>query len=157
MPAGSVKLHLRSNQPGIAFHYAKLARANSDYVPERWTRLCLEECDAVLPRGYYRLALSSGADEPVMAEAMLEATTNVRLEGAYTDRSSRRFAGWLVLGLGSVASATNIALGASLYSNHEKDIGTATLIGGIVGMLASLAIGIPLAASGDDSRVDVRK
>jgi hypothetical protein len=157
LPAGSVKLHLRANQPGVAFHYAKVARLNGDYVPQEWTRLCLEECDAVLPRGYYRLALSSGADEPVMAPTLLEATTNVRLEGAYTDHSRRRVAGWLVLGIGGVASVTNIALGAGFLSQSEERVGNATLIAGVVGMLASLAIGIPLAAWGDDSRVDLRK
>jgi hypothetical protein len=157
VPAGAVKLHLRTNQPGVAFHYSKVARLNTDYVPEAWTRLCLEECDAVLPRGYYRLALSSGADEPVMAPVLLEATRDVRMEGAYTDHSQRRLAGWLVLGIGGVASAGNIALGAGLASRNEKDLATATIIGGVVGMVLSLAIGIPLAASGDDSRVDISK
>jgi hypothetical protein len=155
IPPGSIKLRVRSNQPGVAFHYAKLARLNAELVPAAWTRLCLQECDATLPRGYYRLALSNGAAEPVMAATMLEATRSVSLEGAYTDHSARRTAGWLVLGIGGSVSITNMALGASL--SGSKELASATLIGGAVGLLVSLAVGIPLAAWSDDSRVDIRK
>ncbi len=152
----SLKLHVKANQPGVAFYYAKQPNASSRFVPEEWTRLCLEECDAYVPRGPYRLALAQGAKEPVMAPDVFDSTTATRLEGGYTDNSSRRLAGWLVLGLGGVASVSNIAFGAGIAGNVSggEGLATATIIGGTVGLLLSLAVGIPLAASSDDSLVE---
>lgn len=165
-PVGSVKLHVRANQPGVAFHYAKMAfeyskrtRANEEVAPREWTRLCLEECDVSLPPGGYRLALSYGAANPVMAPSTLQIASDTKLEGAYTDRSQRRLAGWLVLGIGGVASASSIALGAGIAGQVSggEELGSATLISGVVGLALSLAVGIPLAASGDRARVDLRQ
>lgn len=165
-PAGAFKLHVRANQPGVAFHYSKVAykydkrtRANAEIAPQEWTRLCLEECDFSLPAGSYRLALSYGAAEPVMAPTTLNVASDLKLDGAYSDRSQRRLAGWLILGLGGVASAANIAFGAGIASQVSggDELGNATIIGGLVGLALSLAVGIPLAASGDRSSVDPRK
>lgn len=149
-----LKLHLHSNQPGVAFHFAKLARPNPDFTPVEWTQLCLGGCDVRLAPGYYRLALSSGAGEPVVAPGMFQPTPGTRLEGAYSDNKSTRLAGVLVLAIGGVSSLATVTTGGMLAKTWgNEDFGTATLVGGIVGTLLSLAIGIPLAATSDEARV----
>jgi hypothetical protein len=151
---GEAKLHLRSTQPGVSFLYAKLARPNPDFTPVDWTQLCLGECDVRLAPGYYRLALSSGAGEPVPAPRIFQPTAGTRLEGVYSDNKSTRLAGVLVLAIGGVSSLATATTGGMLAKTWgNEDIGTATLVGGIVGTLLSLAIGIPLAATSDEARV----
>lgn len=151
---GALRLHLRSNQPGVSFHYAKLARPDIGYTPTDWTRACLEECDVRLLPGAYRFALSSGAGEPVLAPRMFEAINGAHLEGMYTDHSNTRLAGVLVLAIGGVSSLATATTGGVLANTWgSEDIGTATLVGGIVGALLSLAIGIPLAVTSDEVRV----
>ena len=153
-PGGALTLHLRSNQPGVSFHYAKLARPDIGYTPTDWTRACLEECNVRLLPGAYRFALSNGAGEPVLAPRMFEASSGARLEGMYTDHSTTRLAGVLVLAIGGVSSLATATTGGVLANTWgSEDIGTATLVGGIVGTLLSLAIGIPLAATSDEVRV----
>lgn len=153
--AGSLDVHVRTNQPGVAFYYAKVARPNAEFVPVDWTRMCLGECSAQLRPGYYRFALSYGADTPVMAPNVFQPHDGSRFEGGYTDHSNRRLAGALILGIGGVSSlasmTTGIALASKSYS--AQDVGSATLVGGCVGLLVSLLIGIPLAASSDDTSV----
>jgi len=153
-PGGALKLHLRSNQPGVSFHYAKLARPDIGFTPTDWTRACLEECDVRLLPGAYRFALSNGAGEPVLAPRMFEASSGARLEGMYTDHSHTRLAGVLVLALGGVSSLATATTGGMIANTWgNEDLGTATLVGGIVGALLSIAIGIPLAVTSDEVRV----
>ena len=152
----TVDVRLRTNQPGVAFHYAKVARPDGTYEPVDWTRLCLGECTAHLDPGYYRFALSYGAGAPVLAPTVFEPRRGSRLEGAYTDRSNRRLAGALILGLGGLTSLASITTGAVLAGNKwssQTDVGGATVAGGCVGLLLSLLVGIPLAASSDETSV----
>lgn len=152
----TVDVHLRTNQPGVAFHYAKVARPDGTFEPVDWTRLCLGECAAHLKPGYYRFALSYGAGAPVLAPTVFEPRKGGRFEGAYTDRSNRRLTGALILGLGGLSSLASITTGAVLASNKwssQADVGGATIAGGCVGLLISLLVGIPLAASSDETSV----
>jgi hypothetical protein len=155
-PTKTFDVRVRTNQPGVAFHYAKVARPDGNFEPVDWTRLCLGECTAHLKPGYYRFALSSGANAPVLAPAVFEPRDGSRFEGAYTDRSNRRLAGALILGLGGLSSLASITTGAVLASNRfdaQADVGGATIAGGCVGLLISLLVGIPLAASSDETSV----
>jgi hypothetical protein len=114
----------------------------------------LGECDVRLTPGFYRFALSSGTGEPVLAPRMFQPTAGARLEGVYTDNKSTRLAGVLVLAIGGVSSLATATTGGMLAKTWgNEDFGTATLVGGIVGTLLSLAIGIPLAATSDEARV----
>lgn len=154
--AHTVDVHLRTNQPGVAFHYAKVARPDGTFEPVDWTRLCLGECAAHLKPGYYRFALSYGAGAPVLAPTVFEPRKGGRFEGAYTDRSNRRLTGALILGLGGLSSLASITTGAVLASKEwssQADVGGATIAGGCVGLLISLLVGIPLAASSDETSV----
>jgi hypothetical protein len=152
----TVDVHLRTNQPGVAFHYAKVARPDGTFEPVDWTRVCLGECAAHLKPGYYRFALSYGAGAPVLAPTVFEPRKGGRFEGAYTDRSNRRLTGALILGLGGLSSLASITTGAVLASKEwssQADVGGATIAGGCVGLLISLLVGIPLAASSDETSV----
>lgn len=151
-----VQVHVRSNQPGVAFFYAKVAQPSVSFTPTDWTRLCLGECDARLKPGYYRFALSYGADEPIMAPNVFQPRQGSRFEGGYTDRSHQRLAGVLILGLGGVSSVASIATGVALANRVEEDVGIAAIAGGCVGALLSLLVGIPLAVSSDESSVTPR-
>ncbi len=152
--APATRLRFFTNQPGVTFHYAKLARPNPDFVPTEWTRLCLAECETTLPPGSYRLALSLGAGEPVMAPQLFEPGQARRLEGLYSDRSNRRLAGWLIMGLGGVSSLASMTMGAVLANDDRNErLGVATLAGGAAGLALSLLFGIPLAASADEVAV----
>lgn len=143
-----------TNQPGLSFHYVKLAREGSSFVPGKWNQLCLEGCDHSLMAGSYRLALASGANEPVMAPGVFKVTPSSRFEGAYSDRSSTRLAGALVLGLGGVSGLSTLAVGIGTSSiSYDREDGIPLIVGGIVGTLLSLAIGIPLAATPDEARI----
>ena len=149
-------VHVRTNQPGVVFHYAKVARPDGNFEPVDWTRLCLGECTAHLKPGYYRFALSYGADAPVLAPTVFQPREGSRFEGGYTDRSNRRLTGALILALGGITSLASIATGAALASNNynaQQEVGGATIAGGCVGLLVSLLVGIPLAASSDETSV----
>ncbi len=151
-----LQVHVRSNQPGVAFFYAKVAQPSTSFTPTDWTRLCLGECDARLKPGYYRFALSYGAEAPVMAPNVFEPRQGSRFEGGYTDRSNQRLAGVLILGLGGVSSVASIATGVALANRVGEDVGIAAIAGGCVGALLSLLVGVPLAVSSDESSVTPR-
>lgn len=153
-PPAPPKLRFFTNQPGVSFHYAKLARPNPDFVPTEWTRLCLGDCEATLPSGSYRLALSLGAGEPVLAPQLLELGRAQRLEGTYSDNTQRRAAGWVILGVGGATSVSSMTMGALLAGRPSTErLGVATLAGGAVGLLVSLIFGIPLATTPDRAEV----
>lgn len=150
---GTLKIHFRTNQPGVVFHYAALARPNPEFVPVEWSRACLAECDVYLEPGPYRFALSHGTDAPVMAPKLVDLRAPERFEGTYGDNTKQRQTGILVAGLGTVISGGNIVLGSAFLSMGERELGSATLIAGSIGVLLSLAIGLPLAFANDESLV----
>lgn len=150
---GTLKVHFRTNQPGVVFHYAALARPNPEFVPVEWSRACLAECDVYLEPGPYRFALSHGTDAPVLAPKMVDLRAPERFEGTYSDFGPRRQTGILIAGLGTVISSGNMVLGSAFLSMGERKLGSATLIGGGIGLLLSLAIGLPLALTSDESLV----
>jgi hypothetical protein len=50
-----------------------------------------------------------------------------------------------------------MATGIAIANEVDRDLGTATLIGGTVGLVLSLAIGLPRALAGDDASLESPK
>ena len=80
------------------------------------------------------------------------ASTLISAEAGAQERSDPiQAAGWATIGVGTALGGGSVATGAVLLANDPRSsderIGVATLAGGIVTIVVSLAIGIPLVSS----------
>jgi hypothetical protein len=114
-------------------------------VAHDYQHICAAPCDATLPAGTHRLALSKNGKAPVEPDEAVTIRGPSNVHGTYVDRSGTRIAGWLVLGGSLVASL--VMLAASIHSDqdctstgscvptHSIDMGLA------VGSLATMTVG----------------
>jgi hypothetical protein len=130
-------------------------------------RVCTGPCDATLPAGEHRFALSYQGMAPVEADRALAIDGPATLRGTYEDRGPFRIAGWILfgasvgLGAGMVLAALSQATrdcsgemvngGCVVDSSPNKGL----LVGGGVVMLVGTLAGVVLGLQRDRATIDV--
>lgn len=78
-----------------------------------YTRICAAPCDATLPTGRHRMALSIRGKTPIEAHDPVALDGPARIRGVYTENGTIRAVGWVVIGTSVVAGTILIVVGAS--------------------------------------------
>lgn len=120
-----------------------------DYVP-----ICEEQCEATVPAGSHRLALSLDGGKPLEPKHPTVITTDSLVEGRYRNRRALRIVGWCVWGIGSVMGTMMMLL--SLHNTEDFDIrNKAAFYAGTAITVIAFGVGVPLAAQKDKAIINV--
>ena len=154
LDAPPAKLHLEATGPDVDFHirtgegtvtgFAYLGRYFGGYnaVAQDYEHICTAPCDATLPAGTHRLALSQGGHSPVEPSEPVTVTGPATVRGTYDSRQGVRIGGWILLGT-SLAGMTGLML-ASLQTTQVCPSSVCVTESSINGPLmgAGVAVGV---------------
>ncbi len=171
--ARAAKIHFEATSPDTDFHirtedvtvegsgwgwgrgfygFASTAQAKG------YAHICAAPCDATMPVGRYRLALSQAGKKPIEPDGPVTIDGPTTVQGKYVSYAGTRGAGWglfalsLAVGMGIVlyavanpsqncSSSANAFGGGGSFCSPQPDTGlvTAGTVIGILGPLLSLA------------------
>ncbi len=83
-----------------------------------YARICVAPCDATLPVGKYRLALSQEGKKPVEADGAVEIPGPSTVYGTYVSNRATRTAGWVILGV-SVAAGLGLMIAGAAHQDCQ--------------------------------------
>jgi hypothetical protein len=139
--------HIRANEAAVA-GAAWAGRGLGTWAGDAagYEHICTAPCEATLPAGTYRLALSQGGGMPVEPRNAVTIERSSLLYGTYTSRKVLRTIGWVVLGA--------IILGgtALMFPAVQSGQSSPVLADGAFMMLGSL-IGLMLAFERDRAHI----
>jgi hypothetical protein len=126
--------------------------------------ICTAPCDARIPVGTHRLALTQGGGRAIETDDPIEVPGPSTLHGIYESRTGTRVAGWIVLGA-SVVAGTVVML-TSIKSKQDCSIGpndcyptsdfdTTQFLVGTGIMAAGTVVGLVLGLQKDHATIEV--
>jgi hypothetical protein len=128
--ANEARIHFESNTPNADFHIRTGettvagvgwgGRGAFAYgaVAHGYDHICTAPCNATLPAGRHRLALSINNKGPLEPEDPVAIDGPSRIRGTYEDRSATRIAGWVIFSA-SLGVGMAMALAAVLHSTPD--------------------------------------
>ena len=117
--AAEAKVHFESPSPDVDFHLRVedatavgwSGRGAYGFVLHGYTHICNAPCDATLPAGRHRLALSQSGGVPIEADEAVDLSGPSKVTGTYQSSQGTRVAGWVVM-LGSTVAGTAMMIAA---------------------------------------------
>jgi hypothetical protein len=128
--ASEARIHFESTTPDTDLHVrteeetvsglAWGGRGPTVYaaVARGYLRICGAPCDATLPAGTHRLALSFKGRSPVEPAGAVTIDGSSTLRGTYVDRRAAREGGWALLGI-AVAAGTALMVAGELHATQD--------------------------------------
>ncbi len=165
--AGEAPISLKAIPPGVTFHL-KTGSANFTGTGAGWSGggthavavagttqaysvICTAPCEAVLPTGTHRMALSLEGGAPVEDEESVTLNGPARVQGKYTSRYASRIAG-AAAGAGGLLGGTVIFVAGP----KGEDDGSTTLLLGTTVMVVGLVVWLALGFRSDVAEIDVK-
>ncbi len=158
LEAPPARLHFEATTPDVDFHIRTdeatvsgmvwTTRGFGTYagVAHGYDHICTAPCDATLPAGTHRLALSQGDRSPVEPDQATTITGPATVRGTYVDRRGTRIGGWVLFGA-SLATMTGLMVASFQTTQNSTDQSftgscypTTSINGGLLG--AGVAVGI---------------
>jgi hypothetical protein len=169
--ATSVRVHFDSSTPHLTF----AARTGSATVTgsvgghgyagiaTAYTDLCIAPCDATLPSGMVRLALSKDGRGPVEADEPVVLREPSTVQGTYVDQRGVRTAGWITMFgapvLGVVLMATAFSRSSTCdstgYCSTTASVDSARLGAGVAVSVVGAFVGFILTMQRDSASLRV--
>jgi hypothetical protein len=106
-------------------------------VAHGYEHICAAPCDATLPAGTHRLALSKNGRAPVEPEEAVTIHGPSSVRGTYVDKSGTRIAGWVII-VTSFAAATGMLIG-SFHTTQDCSLQSVT---GTCNQVSSVDMGL---------------
>jgi len=136
--------------PGFGVYSADIE--TREYVP-----ICTGGCEATLPAGTHRIALSLDGGKPLEPRRPTRLTRDSIVEGRYKNRRAVRIVGWVLWGVGSVTGTMMMLLSTNdteeLYTLDIRN--KAAFYAGVGLTLVSFGVGIPLIVQKDKAVIKV--
>lgn len=136
--------------PGFGVH-------SSDTHTKEYVHICEGQCEATLPSGVHRIALSLDGGKPLEPKHPTVLMTDSIVEGRYVDRRPLRIVGWTIWGVLSVTGSMMMVM--SLNDTEEPYIidykNKAAFYAGLGLFVVSFGVGIPLAVQKDKAVIKV--
>jgi hypothetical protein len=147
-----VPVHFQGDSPGIAFHLhsgdATGVGPRGGFSATAFTKICEAPCDATLPSGRYRFAVSSNGSDPIEVDQALGVMAPTIVRGRYISHSGVRIAGGILAGVG-LAGASVLAFVAA--TSDKPNVGE---YAGLVASGVAIIAGFIMWYQGD--RVEIR-
>jgi hypothetical protein len=176
--AAEAKIHFESDTPETDLHirthdatvtgvgWGGRGAFAYNAVAHSYEHVCAAPCDATLPAGTHRLALSYKGKAPVEPEDAVTLRGPSKVQGTYVDRSGTRVAGWVVV-VGSIVAGSAL-LYASFKTTQDCSLQSITgnceskldIDGGLVGASTAVyvlgtIVGVVLAVQHDGATIEV--
>ncbi len=178
LDAPAIKLHFEATAPDTDFHLrtgdsvisgvAATSRGAAAFSgsAQNYAHICTAPCDATLPKGTHRLALSQG-QEPVETDHPVVIDGAATLRGTYESHQGQRIAGWVLFGTAIPLGTLAIILGVTHegedcsnqfsdgYCPTKSEPDGALMAGGAVLLIAGGITGLVLGLHRDTSTIEV--
>ena len=136
--------------PGFGVH-------SSDTHTREYVPICEEQCEATVPAGSHRFALSLDGGKPLEPKYPTVLMVDSIVEGRYRNRKPLRIVGWCLWGIGSVTGTMMMLLSTSdTEEPYTLDIrNKAAFYAGAALTVVAFGVGIPLAVQKDKAIINV--
>lgn len=130
---------------------------SSDSETKEYVPICEGRCEATLPAGVHRIALSLHGGKPLEPKHPTVISTDSIVEGRYRNRRAVRIVGWVLWGVGSVTGTMMMLLSTNdteeLYTLDIRN--KAAFYAGVGLTVVAFGVGIPLAVQKDKAIIHV--